>query len=132
MTRKAAREALATLFAGQGFTTVNAFLPLTLGGTTKVLNIYTRASSLAVHSRDLKKDFHFFILDVLVFRRGTVADEDDLDTLHDTVSTICKANPTNAAWEHLELDEDSEARFVQDAGTQYRLERHKVKVKLTG
>jgi hypothetical protein len=132
-TRATARAALAALFVtAGGFTTVNAFAPLDLKGTTKVLNIYTRASSLEVRSAHLKKDFHIFYLDTFVKRRGTVADEDDLDALHEIITTVCKANPTNANWEHLELDEESQGLFSEVAGIQYRMERHRVKVKLSG
>jgi hypothetical protein len=132
LTREAAREAFAALVVSAGgFTTVNAFLPLSLGGTTKVANIYTRESDLDVLSADLKNNFHTFNVDCLVLRQGTAADEDNLDALHEIIVGVCVANPSNANWSHLELEGPTEPRFVQDAGTQYRLERHKVKVKLT-
>lgn len=132
MGRKEAREAIAGLFSSPGFTTINAFLPLSLKGTTKVLNIFSSSSSLDRISADLKNNFHTFYLDTYVLRRGTVADEDDLDALHLLIVTACIANPTNAAWSHLELDGQTEVRPVQDAGIQYLRERHRVRVKITG
>lgn len=133
MTREAAREALAALFVtAGGFTTINAFLPLSLNGTTKVLNIFTRSSSLDRMSQDLKNNFHTFYLDTYIFRRGTAADEDDLDALHEIIIGVCVANPTNAAWSHLQLEGETEARPVHADGNQYLRERHRVKVKLSG
>jgi len=131
MGRKEAREAIAGLFSSPGFTTINAFLPLSLNGTTKVLNVFSRGSSLDRISADLINNFHTFYLDTYILRAGTVADEDNLDALHQLIVAACIANPTNAAWSHLELDEETEVRPVQDAGTQYLRERHKVRVKIT-
>jgi hypothetical protein len=131
-TRKAAREALAALFVTNGsFTTVNDFAPIDLKGTTKVLNIYARASRMDRMSRDVRNNFHVFNLDVFVKRTGTGADEDDLDTLHEAIVTVCVANPTNANWSHLELSEQSECLFAEVAGIPYRLERHRVTIKIT-
>jgi hypothetical protein len=132
MTRKAAREALATLITtAGGFTVVNAFLPLTLNGASKICNIYTRASELDVESANLKNDFYTFNIDALVLRTGVAADENDLDTLHGVIVAVCVDNPKTANWSHLKLDGETEPAFVQDSGKQYRLERHRVKVKLT-
>jgi hypothetical protein len=132
VSRETAREALAALIVtAGGFTVVNAFLPLTLSGATKVLNIYTAASGLDRMSGAIKNRFHTFHLDVLVLRAGTAADEDTMDTLHDIIVAVCVANPTNANWSHLQLDGDTEKRPVRDEGKQYWLERHKVKIKVT-
>jgi hypothetical protein len=131
-TRQSAREALAALFVANGsFTTVNDFAPIDLKGTTKVLNIYARASRMDRMSRDVRNNFHVFNLDVFVKRTGTGADEDDLDTLHEAIVTVCVANPTNANWNHLELSEPSEPLFAEVAGIPYRLERHRVTIKIT-
>jgi hypothetical protein len=131
-TRKTAREALAALFVTNGsFTTVNDFAPVDLKGTTKILNIYSRGSRLDRMSRDIKNNFHTFNLDVFVKRENTGAFEDDLDTLHEAIVTVCAANPTNANWSHLELSEQSECLFAEVAGVPYRLERHRVTIKIT-
>lgn len=128
MSRETAREALAALFTGQGFNVVNAFLPLELGGATKILNIYTRLSRTDRPSKHNIKDIYTFNLDALVLRRGTAADEDDIDILHAAIVSVCTANPANATWTHLQLDAETEPRFVQDGGKQYRMERHRVTV----
>lgn len=132
MGREAAREALAGLFAGQGFTTVNTFLPLELSGASKILNIYSRISRLDRPSRYNIHNLYTLNLDALVLRRGVAADEDDIDTLHDIIVAVCVANPANANWSHLELDGETELRFVQDSGKQYRLERHRVMLNVKG
>lgn len=133
MGRKEAREALAALFVANGsFTTVNAFLPLSLGGTTKVLNIYTRSARRDRPSKNNIHDLYILNADVLVLRVGTAADEDNLDTLHGVIEAVCAANPATANWTHLELDQESEARYVKDEGKQYRLERHQIMLNVRG
>ena len=133
-TRKTAREALAGLFSVSegGFTVINPFLPLSLNGASKILNIFARASSLKVSSQALKKDFHIFYLDTLVLRLGTAVDEDTSDALHEIIVAAIKANPANSNWQHIELDGETEIRPVKDSGEQYIRERHRVKVKLPG
>lgn len=131
MTRKAVREALGIIFTNIGFNTVNLFAPKDLQGQTKVLNVYSKRSRLEKLSADMKNDFYTFNLDVLVKRTGVVADEDDLDTLHDALKTAVSNNIGNAAWSHLEMNEDSDAMFVEISGVPYRMERHTLKVKLS-
>lgn len=134
MTREDARKELASLcVAAGGFTTVNAFLPLTLGGTTKVLNIFAREDEFKRDSGDLMKDICFFNLDTYVLRRGTVADEDDMDDLHEIILAVVIANPAHKPyWSHLQIVGNTEIRPVQEAGTQYLRERHKVSAKIMG
>lgn len=127
MTRKGAREDLAALFVAAGsFTVVNAFLPLEVKGASKVLNIYTRSTRQDRSSKHNIHNLYTLNLDVLVLRLGTAADEDDLDTLNGVVEAVCVANPKAANWDHLELDSESETRYVRLEGNQYRMERHKV------
>lgn len=134
MGRQEAREALAALFSGQGFTVVNTFLPTTMNGASKVLNIYGRRSRTDHISAGNIHNLYTLNLDVLVLRNGAAADENDLDDLHDAVVSVCtnSANIITANWGHLELDEDTEPGFVRDEGKQYRLERHKVFLNVPG
>jgi hypothetical protein len=127
MSRQTAREALAALFVtAGGFNVVNAFLPLELGGATKILNIFSRVSRTDRPTKHNIHNLYTLNLDALVLRGGTAADEDDLDTLHEIIVTVCLANPATANWSHLQLDAETEPRFVEAEGNQYRMERHRV------
>jgi len=131
-TRREVRERLAAIFAGQGFTQVYDYAPLDLMGATKVLAIYSKASRLDIISADLQNNFYLFNLDVLIKRVGAGNVEDDLDTLHDVIATVIRANVGDDTWSHLELSDDSDCFFAELAGTPYRLERHALLVKVTG
>lgn len=129
-TRQAAREALVTLFTAAGaFNQVNGYAKTNLQGFTKVLNVYTRATSHDQPSKNQEIGLVTFMLDVFVLRADVVADENTLDSLHETIRAVVKANQGNAAWEWLQLGE-SDAYFSESNGKDYRLERHPLTVKL--
>lgn len=127
-TRKQCREALVTAFAGQGFTSVLGYAPVDLQGASKVLCIYSDRTRHDMISAHLNNDFYTFFLEVYVKRAGVTA-EDDLDTRHDAIRSVCRANVSNAQWDHLDLNQESEAFFAEVAGAPYRVERHTVTVK---
>lgn len=131
MSRKTVRERLATLFAGQGFTQVNGHAPLDLAGATKVLNIYSAGSRPDFISKHLQNSFYSFNLDTFVKRAGGESAEDDLDDLHETVVSVIKAHIKDDNWSHLELADESECLFAEVSGVPYRVERHKLRVKVT-
>lgn len=126
--RKTCREALAALFSGQGFNAVYDYAPNDLAGATKILVVYTDATRHDMISKHLNNDFYSFFLDVYIKRAGAAA-EDDLDTLHEVIRATCRANVGTANWDHLTLNQESDAFFAEVAGVPYRVERHTVTVK---
>lgn len=131
-TRKQAREALATVFAGQGFTTVYSYAPLDLLGASKVLVIYAESSGHERLGASFQNDFHKFFLDVYIKRASGVNSEDDLDTMHEVIRAVVKANIVNSAWNEILLEEESDAGFAEVAGVAYRYERHPLLLKVSG
>lgn len=130
-TRKQVREYLAaTTFAASGFTAVYDYLPLDLVGASKVLCVYNDSTRHEQLSAALKNDFYRFNLDVLVKRAGGNA-EDDLDTLHEAIRAAVVAGVGNTMWNEITLEEDSEALFASVAGIAYRVEQHKLLIKVT-
>jgi hypothetical protein len=130
VTRQTVREALAGLFAGQGFTAIYDYMPVSLRGASKVLVIPSAGGNLDHMSQDLTNQFYLFNLDVFVKRDGASA-EDDLDALREAIVAIITANPAGANWSHLQLLGESRPGFAQISGIPYRVERHPVKVKIT-
>lgn len=131
-TRKQAREALGVAFASQGFTTVYTYAPLDLLGASKVLVIYADMSRHERLGASFQNDFHGFFLDVYIKRASGANTEDDLDTMHEVIRAVVKANIVNAAWDEITLEEESDALFAEVAGVPYRLERHPLLLKVSG
>jgi hypothetical protein len=131
-TRKQCRAALGVAFAGQGFTSVFPYAPLDLGGASKVLVITVRRSHHERMGPAYQDDFHVFFLDVYIKRGGGVNTEDALDEMHEVIRAVVKANVGNAAWNEIELEEESDALFAEVAGVPYRVERHPIKLKVSG
>jgi len=100
-----------------------------LQGFDKVLSIYTDGSEHQQASQALQTNFYRFFLDVFVKRSGVAADEDTLDTLHETIRSVIKANQSNANWDWLDLSALSDAIFAEVSGIPYRVERHRLTVK---
>lgn len=130
MGRATVRAALGTALASSGFTTIYTYAPLDLLGASKVLTIYSDKSSEDCISKGMANNFYHFFLDVYVKRASGVNTENDLDTLHDAIATMVKANPRTANWSAIELGE-SDAFFAEVAGIPYRCERHPIKIKVT-
>lgn len=131
-TRKQVRDALGTVFAGQGFTTIYTYAPLDLLGASKVLVIYTDASRHERLGAGFQNDFHRFTLDVYIKRASGVNTEDALDEMHEVIRAVVKANISNAAWNEILLEEESGALFAEVAGVAYRCERHPLLIKISG
>lgn len=130
-TRKQVREYLAaTTYASSGFTAVYDYLPIDLKGASKVLCIYNDATRHEQLSKDMKNDFYIFNLDVLVKRAAGNA-EDDLDTLHEALRSATVAAVGNSTWNEITMEDNSECFFADLAGIDYRVEQHKLLIKVT-
>lgn len=130
-TRQQVREQLASLFtAGGAFNNVYAYAPLSLQGGTDALCIYSDSTGHEQQSASLELNFYRFNLDVFVKRASAETVEDTLDTLHENVRSIVKANQGDANWDYLSLEEESEALFAEVSGIPYRVERHSLLVKV--
>lgn len=79
-----------------------------------------------------QNDFHTYSLDVYIKRVSGVNSEDDLDTMHEVIRAVVKANIGNAAWNEILLEDESDALFAEVAGVPYRVERHPLSIKVTG
>jgi hypothetical protein len=130
-TRKECRETLAGLFSALTFTGgVYEYLPMNLNGATKVLAVYSDTSRHEIISGGFGNNFYRFNLDVLVKRAGAGV-QDDLDDLHENVRSVIRAAVGNAAWNEITIEEDSEGLFAEIAGIPYRVEQHKVLIKVS-
>jgi hypothetical protein len=127
-TRQATREALAALFTTT-FNAVYAYAPLDLQGFTKVLGIYVDSTYYVRESQALRKGFHRFFLVVYVKRESGENTEDVLDACHEYLRTVIDANQSNVNWEHLSMEDASDAAFAEISGVPYRVETHPVVVK---
>lgn len=129
-TRKECRERLAALFTANGsFTAVFDYAPTTFNGASKVLTIYSDSTRHDMLTAHLNNNFYIFFLDVFVKRAGATT-EDDLDTLHEAVRSVVRTNVADSNWNELFLDEDSECSFVEVAGVPYRMESHRLRIKV--
>lgn len=130
-TRKECREGIAGLFSGSIFTGgIYDYLPTDLRGATKVLCVYSDTTRHEVISLAFGNNFYRFNLDVLVKRAGATS-EDDLDDLHENVRSVIKGAVGNALWNEITIEEESSALFAEISGVQYRVEQHKVLVKVS-
>lgn len=130
-TRKECREALAGLFSTSNFTGgVYDYLPSNLNGATKALAVYNEDSRHELISAGFANNFYRFNVDVLVKRAGAPS-EDDLDDLHEVVRTTIRSAVGNAAWNEITIEEDSECLFAEISGAPYRVEQHKVLIKVS-
>ena len=132
-TRQTIREALDTIFTAEGSFTggVLGYAPVETQGMDKILSIYSDRTHHIQASQHLQTNFYVFLLDVLVKRTGGETAEDTLDTLHEVVRSVVKANQSNANWDYLSLEEPSEAYFAEISGVSYRVESHRLTVKET-
>lgn len=129
-TRKQCRETLATLFSALVFTGgVYDYLPTNLNGATKALAVYTDNSRHETISALFGNNFYRFNVDTLVKRAGATS-EDDLDTLHEEVRSTVRSAVGNAAWDEITIEEESECFFAEISGIQYRVEQHKILIKV--
>ena len=129
-TRKVCRETLAALFSASDFTGgVYEYLPTNLSGATKALAVYSDNTRHETISGLFGNNFYRFNIDVLVIRAG-VTSEDDLDTLHEVVRSTCRSAVGNVAWNEITIEEDSDCFFAEISGIPYRVEQHKVLVKV--
>ena len=130
-TRQECREALAGLFSAGTFTGgVFDYLPVALNGATKVLAVYNDNTRHELLSASFANNFYRFNLDTLVRRAGATS-EDDLDTLHENVRSVIRGAVGNANWNEITIEEDSETFFAEISGIQYRVEQHKVLIKVS-
>lgn len=130
-TRKQVRQALVTLFdANSTFNLVLGYLPLDLRGATKVLCLYSESTTHDFISGHLNNNFYTFYLDTLVKRTDSDADENDLDDMHEAIRSVVRANIPNANWDELELSDSSDPLFAELSGVPYRVEQHRLKVKV--
>jgi hypothetical protein len=136
-TRKECRERLGVIFTANGsFTAVYDYAPVGFEGASKVLIIYSDAARHEMISRDFNNNFYKFFLETYVAREGATA-EDDLDTLHEVVRSVCRthltdsANPVAPAWNELNLEDESECFFSEVSGVPYRVERHSLLIKVS-
>lgn len=130
-TRKECREALAGLFSALVFTGgIYDYLPTNLNGATKALAVYTDSARHETITALFGNNFYRFNVDTLVKRAGA-ASEDDLDTLHENVRSVCRSGVGNANWDEITIEEESECFFAEISGVQYRVEQHKVLLKVS-
>ncbi len=129
-TRKECREALTSLFSVLVFTGgVYEYLPTNLNGATKALAVYNDNTRHEMISGLFGNNFYRFNVDTLVKRAGATS-EDDLDTLHEEVRSTCRSAVGNANWNEITIEEDSDCFFGEISGIQYRVEQHKVLIKV--
>lgn len=131
MSRKTARQALVSLFAGQGFNQVYSYAPTDLKRATKVLCIYSAETTYEMLSLHLNTSLFTFALDVYILRDNTT-EEDDLDDMHEVIRSVVRANITNSEWDNLDLTRASEPQFAEVSGVPYRVERFLLTVKQQG
>lgn len=131
-TRKQVRQALVALLdANSAFNQVFGYGPLELLGATKVLCVYSDSTMHDFISGHNNNNFYHFHLDTYVKMTGVEADENDLDDLHEAVRSVIRTNIPNANWNELELSDNSNALFAEVSGVKYRVEQHKLKVKVS-
>jgi len=131
-TRKQVRQALVTLLEASGvFNQVFGYGPTDLKSGTKVLCVYTDTTTHDFISGHKNNNFYHFHLDTYIKRTGGESDENDLDDLHEAVRSVIRTNIPNANWNELELSENSDALFAEVSGVAYRVEQHKLKVKVS-
>ena len=130
MSRHTVRDALVALAWGASFNQVLGYGPEDLAGATKVLAIYNLGTKNTTETAGFNRAFHRFALEVYILRAGAPT-EDDLDACADAIRSVCQtaANVSNANWEDLSLDTDSEAGFAEVSGQAYRIERFTATVK---
>ena len=130
MTRKTVREELVTIFQTEGsFNQVLGYAPVDTQGFDLILSIYTNRTHHIQESQALEHNFYVFFLDVLLKRTGGEEVEDTLDTLHEVIRSVVKANQVNVNWDRLDLEEESDAVFAEISGVSYRVETHPLLVK---
>lgn len=132
-TRKQCRERLASNIyttGATGATAVFDYLPNDLLGANKVICIYNDATRHEQLSANLKNDFYRFNVDALVLRAAATS-EDDLDNLHEAIRSQTIAAVSDSTWNEITIEQDSECFFADIAGIQYRVEQHKVLLKVT-
>jgi hypothetical protein len=132
-TRKTVRERLASLLTTRAqFNVVYGYAPIDLQGFDKVLCIFSDSTRHDQMTKDWVNNLYTFTLDVYIKRASGETTEDTLDNMHDELRDFVRDNQGDSVWDFLDLNETSDAYFAEVSGVPYRIERHRLTVKVSG